>query len=86
MPETHIQDGLMQENTPSDAPLSARAKIMGVAVVALLVFTAAAMIAIINDKMLVAVICALLAVSSHLVFWRQLNQSHKEKEAAGEAD
>lgn len=76
----------MQESTSSDTALSARAKIMGVAVVALLVFTATAMIAIINDKMLVAVICALLAVSSHLVFWRQLNQSHKEKEAAGEAD
>lgn len=76
----------MQESTSSDTALSVRAKIMGAAVVALLIFTAVAMVAIINNKMPLAVICGLLAVCSHLVFWRQLNRRHKEKEAAGEAD
>lgn len=76
----------MQENTSSGTASSSRAKAMGAAVVALIVFTAVAMVAIINDKILLAVICAVLAVSSHLVFWRLLNQSHKEAEAAGKAD
>lgn len=75
----------MQQNQSTDK-ISPRAMIMGISVVSLLLCTAVSMIAIINDKMPLAGVFAVLAVGSHLNFWRLLNKSHRENEAAAGTD
>ena len=75
----------MQQNQSADK-ISPRAKAMGISVVSLLLCTAVSIIAIINDRMTIAGVFAVLAVGSHLNFWRLLNKSHRESEAAAGTD
>lgn len=75
----------MQQKEPTEK-ISPRALAMGISVVSLLLCTAVSIIAIINDKMTIAGVFAVLAVASHLNFWRLLNKSHRENEAAAGTD
>ncbi|NLD13735.1 MAG: hypothetical protein GX665_01420 [Gammaproteobacteria bacterium] len=64
----------------TDNPPSRRALAMGALGVSLIACTAVAIIAIITDYPLVAATGAVLAVASHLLLWRLLNQAHCEAE------
>ena len=57
---------------------SRRAIAMGALGLVLILCTAVAMIAIINDRM--PLVCGILAVVSHLSLWRLLNQAHRDQE------
>lgn len=59
---------------------SRRAIAMGALGIVLILCTAVAMIAIINDRMPLALVCGILAVVSHLSLWRLLNQAHRDQE------
>ncbi len=61
-----------------------RGRIIAAAAVSLIACTAVSIIAIINNKMPLGGVFAVLAVCSHLLLWWQINQSHKDRAGTSE--